>query len=124
RSVRAIAELVLQTLDTETVSRAVGAPAWQEETGEAALGLREHQERVRHRRRAEPLVPRDLVLAAGADRACTRGIGAHVGAALLLGHRHAADRTLLVDRGNHPRVVNVRREARLPLGRDVGLGAE
>ena len=44
------------------------------------------------------------------------GVGAHVGAALLLGHRHAAQRARLVRRGDEPlAVVGQRQEARLPL---------
>ena len=93
--VRAVAELVLEPLDVDRVALAVGREARQEEAGDAALGLREHEERVAHRRRAEPLVAGDLVLGAGAaavERPRRRGVGAHVGAALLLGHRHAAER--------------------------------
>ena len=52
-----------------------------------SLGLRQHQERVAHRRRHEPFVPGDAVAVAVALGA--RHVGAHVGAALLLGHAHA-----------------------------------
>ena len=79
RRVGVVAELVLQTLDVELVARAVGQDARQQEAGEAVVGLREHEEHVRHRRRAEPLVPDDLVLdrrrrrrSAGARRWCWR----------------------------------------------------
>ena len=44
---------------------AVGQDARQQEAGQAAVGLREHQEGVAHRRRAEPLVAGDLVLGPG-----------------------------------------------------------
>ena len=44
-----------------------------------------------------------------------RGVRAHVGAALLLGHRHAHERAVVVARPRHPR---------LPLGRHVRLLAQ
>ena len=66
------------------------------------VGLGEDEEGVAHRRRAEPLV-------AGRSRTRRRArrrsaasrdgrVGAHVGAALLLGHRHPAERAALVAR--------------------------
>ena len=111
----------------EAVARAVGAPARQQEAREPALGLRQHEERVAHRRRAEPLVAGELVLGAGAaaaERARARRVGAHVGAALLLGHRHAAR----ARRSSPPPGAcagrSGRREARLPLRRELGLRAQ
>ena len=62
--VGAVAELVLQALDAEAVAAAVGQDARQQEARQPAVGLREHQERVAHRRRAEPLVAGELVLGA------------------------------------------------------------
>ena len=53
----------------------------------AAGRVGEHEEGVAHRRRAEPLVPGEQVLAVAEPRR-DRLVGAHVGAALLLGHRH------------------------------------
>ena len=92
------------------------------------VGLRQDEERVAHRRRAEPLVAGELVLGAGAAAVQRRrdgGVGADVGAALLLGHRHAAERALLVGRGHEPlAVVGERGEARLPLGGQLGLLAQ
>ena len=91
-----VAELVLQALDVEGVARAVGEDPRQQEAGQAVVGLGQHQEHVRHRRRAEPLVADQLVLRPGAaavQRPCDGRVGAHVRAALLLGHRHAGDRT-------------------------------
>ena len=92
------------------------------------VGLGEDEERVAHRRREEPLVPGDLVLAArpaAVQRPGGGGVGAHVGAALLLGHAHPAQRPLLVRRGDEPlAVVGQRQEARLPLGRQLGLRSQ
>jgi hypothetical protein len=48
--VGAIAELVLQALDVDSVARAVGQPARHEQAGQSALGLGEHQVRVALRR--------------------------------------------------------------------------
>ena len=99
--VRAVAELVLQPLQAEAVALAVRRPAREEEAGEAALGLGEDEEGVAHRRRHEPLVAGQLVLGAGAaavHRAGERGVGADVGAALLLGHPHPGEGAALVRR--------------------------
>ena len=62
--------------------------------------LRQRQEGVRHRRRAEPLVPgQPPALAVGLGAG---GVGAHVRAALLLGHRHADRRARLLRRPAAP----------------------
>ena len=105
---RARAELVLEALDLH--ARA----ALDDEAGEAGGGLGEHEEDVAHRRRAEPLVAGDLVVAV-ADRLGARGVGAHVRAALLLGHRHPAQRAAL---------VVGQRQPRLPLRRQLGVAAQ
>ena len=71
---------------------AVGREARQQEARQPALRLREHEERVAHRRREEPLVPDELVELPASSRTDwrgARGVRAHVGAALLLGHPHA-----------------------------------
>ncbi len=59
RGVGAVAELVLQPLEMQRVDRAVGPKARHEETGQPARRLRQHQERVAHRRRHEPFVAGD-----------------------------------------------------------------
>ncbi len=127
RRVRAVAELVLEPLEMEAVARAVRREAGEEEAGEPFRRLREDQEGVAHRRRAEPLVAGDLVFAArtaGADRHGPGGVGAHVRAPLLLGHRHAAEGAGLL-RGRHrARIVDGRGDARLPLRRDLRLEAQ
>ncbi len=109
----------------EAVALAIGREAGQEEAREAPVGLRQDQERVAHRRRAEPLVPGDLVLRArpaAVQRPGDGGVGAHVGAALLLGHRHPAQRARLVRRGDEPlAVVGERQEAGLPLAGQLRL---
>ena len=63
-----------------------------------AGGLGEHQEDVVHRRRGEPLVPVQGVLAVDAGRPRLGDVGADVGAALLLGHAHAGQRAALLGR--------------------------
>ena len=119
RRVGAVAELVLQALDADRVAAAVGPPARNQKARQTRGCLREHQERVRHRRRAEPLVSRQRV-ATVAGRARDRGVGPDVGAALLLGHRHPAGRAVLLGRRTIRRVVGARREAGLPLGCELG----
>ena len=59
--------------------------------------------------RAEPLVAGQLPLVAAGGLGAG-GVGTHVGAALLLGHRHARERAVL---------VVGRRQPRLPLGRQL-----
>ncbi len=106
---RAGAELVLQALDAEA-----GVAALEQEAGEAAGRLGEGQEDVAGRVGAEPLVAGELV-GAVALRLGAGGVGAHVGAALLLGHRHAGEGAVGVARPG---------EARLPLGGELGALAQ
>ena len=108
RRQRARAELVLQALDPEA-----RVAALDQEARQAGGRLRERQEDVAGRIGAEPLVARDLPRVAVLDGA--RGVRPHVGAALLLGHRHAHERAVVVARA---------RDARLPLGRELGLLAQ
>ena len=108
RGERARAELVLQALDLE--ARA----ALDDEAREPAGRLREHEEDVAHRVRAEPLVAGQLVRAVAGGLGARRA-GAHVRAALLLGHRHAAQRAAL---------VVGQRQPRLPLGRELRVDAQ
>ena len=123
RGVRAVAELVLEALQLEAlVARAVGQHARQREAGDAFAGLREDEEEVAHRGAAEPLVPGDLPPAVVA-RQRARGVGAHVRAALLLGHRHPAQRARLVGPAELG-VVARGGQPRHPLGGHLGLGAQ
>ncbi len=99
------------------MTRAVRQHARHEEAAQAAGRLRQHQERVAHRRREEPLVAGDaealapVVLAVGHGLA---GVGAHVRAALLLGHAHAHGQAGLVAPGLQGRVVGAAGQARAP----------
>ena len=85
------------------------------------------RKRSRHRRRAEPLVAGELVLGPAPPPFSGRGEGgvrAHVGAALLLGHRHARDRRGLLGGRDRAWVVGGGGHERLPLGRQLRLGAQ
>ncbi len=111
----------------EGVALAVGRPARHQEAGDPGLGLGEDEEGVAHRRRAEPLVADQLVLGAGtaAVQRRRRGrVGAYVGAALLLGHRHPAEGAALALRRQRALVVVEREEALLPLRGQLGLLAQ
>ena len=110
RRIGAVAELVLQPLKLDRVDRAVRRKARHEETAQAVIGLRQHQKGVAHRRRHEPFVAGDAVGVAVALRA--RHVGAHVGAALLLGHAHAERHAALCRPRRKARIVGARREDR------------
>ena len=96
-----------------------GAKARHEETGQPVIGLRQHQERVAHRRRHEPFMPGDAIGVAVALRA--RHVGADVGAALLLGHAHAQRHAALCPPWRKGRVVGARRDHRHRLRQQVRL---
>ena len=53
-----------------------------------------------------------------------RGVGAHVGAALLLGHPHPGEGAALARRRRVARVIGGGEDVRLPLGGQLGLGAQ
>src|SRR4029079_3227228 len=79
--VRAVAQLVLEALQPESVEFAVGEAPRHPEAGDTAVGLGEDEERVALGSGEEPLVARDLVLRAGAasiDRPADRRVGAYV----------------------------------------------
>ncbi len=114
RGVGLVAELVLEPLQVERVAGAVGQHARHEEAGQPARGLRQGEEQVRHRRGREPLVPGQPVAAVGAGHG-PGGVGPHVRAALLLGHRHAGDQPALGQRGAQLRVVLAVGQQRLVL---------
>ena len=127
RCVRDIAHLALEADDLQRVLGPVRAPARNEKTGEAARRLRQHEKRVAHRRRDEELVADEFVRLArpfGADGNGARRIGAHVRAALLLGHRHADRHALLLLGGNVARIVDARLDLRQPLRGEVSLQFE
>ena len=126
RRVGLVAELVLQPLDAEGVAGAVGQDSGEEEARESlsasTFRLCEDEKSVGHRCRAEPLVTGQQVLSARAartDRPGDGGVGTDVGAALLLRHRHAEDRRLLI--GRQFWRIAARQRFRHPLCRDVWL---
>ncbi len=122
RCVRAIAELVLQALQAQCVDGSIGRKAGHQETGEPLRRLRQHQQAVAHGRRHEPLVADDGV--ALARRLGARGVGTHVGAALLLGHAHAERDARLVRPRHEARIVAARKHLGHKLARQRRLGRE
>ncbi len=120
RSVRPIAELVLEPLNPEHVALAVRQHPGEQEAGQPIRGLGQHEKRIAHRRRAEPLVPGQRVpagLAGNGLGPC--GVGPHVRAALLLRHAHAGDDPSLQVGALQAGLVCGRREQRLPDRGDV-----
>ena len=98
-----------------------------EKTREAPRRLGQHEKRVAHRRRDEELVADEFVSLAralDADGNRPRRVGAHVRAALLLGHRHADRHALLLIGGNIARIVDARLDLRQPLRGEVSLQFE
>ena len=127
RRVGDIAHLALEPDDLQRVLRPVWPPAGNEKTREAARRLGQHEKRVAHRRRDEELVADEFVsLARALDTHWNRprGIGAHVRAALLLGHRHADRHALLLIGGDVARIVDAGLNLRQPLRGEVSLQFE
>ncbi len=122
-----VAQLVFQALDVELVARAIRAMAGQQEAGQALVGLRQGEEGIAHRRRTEPLVPDQLVGlpgATGTNRIGACAVGAHVGTALLLGHRHTdGDAGLLLHR-QVARVIFAGKDLRQPALGEIRLQAQ
>ena len=112
RRVGTVAELVLEPLDAKRVARSVRQHARQEEARQAAGRLREDEKRVAHRGRAEPLVPGQRVRVT-VERLGAGRVGAHVRTALLLGHRHPAQRAALLAQRAQAGLVGRRRQHRL-----------
>ena len=115
-----VAELVLEALEGEGVAGAVVEGTRHDEAGESAGRLGQHEEDVAHRRRAEPLVAGQAVGLAQ-QRTTRRGdgagrVGAHVRAALLLGHAHARDGPGLPRHGPDAEVVAPARQGGQPAG--------
>ena len=128
RSVGAVAALVLEALDQQAIARAVGQPARQKETRQAAVGARQRDEDIAVRHREEPLVAVDEVgLAWPASRPGGTGDGlrrTQVGARLLLGQRHADRAAALALHRRGRRVVARREDERLPHRREIRLQPE
>src|SRR5699024_4523931 len=99
-----VAELVLQTLDVQGVTAAVVQDPRYQETTEPLRCLGQGEEEIAHRSRGEPLVPGDAVKAFTCGYR-TRGVGAHVRTALLLGHRHPGDEPTFGQGCTQPEVV-------------------
>ena len=130
----AVAEFVFQALDVELVARVIRAVPGQQEAGQPLVSLRQGQEGIAHRGRAKPLVAHQFISLArptSAHRVSTGGVGAHVGAALFLGHGHADSGTGLVSDADIARVVLSIEDFRQPglgqvrlqaQGRDTGEG--
>jgi hypothetical protein len=100
--------LSFKRISVNGVLRTVGQATRQQEAGQTARRLREHEEAVGHRRGEEPLVARQRVVVA------TEGFGAgrvraHVRAALLLRHAHAEGDAALVGDLHLARIVVRRR---------------
>ena len=115
----AVAELVLQPLEPDRVNRPVRRKARHEEATQSLLGLGQHQEGVAHRRRHEPFVAGDAIgIPVGFG---PRHVGAHVGAALLLGHPHAERHAALGPPRGEGRVVGACSHHRHHLGQEIRL---
>ena len=84
--VRPVPQLVLQALDAQRVPAAVGQHARQQEARQALGCLREDQEQVAHRRRAEPLMAGQQVAARFRQGGGAGGVGPDIRAPLLLRH--------------------------------------
>ncbi|CAM5674980.1 hypothetical protein MAUB1S_00030 [Mycolicibacterium aubagnense] len=125
-----VAELVLEPLDEHPVAGAVGQHPGQEETGQPAGRLGQHQEHVPHRCRGEPLVAAQRVGAVAVGGGLG-GPGPDVRTALLLGHRHARGDTRfrsghfqlwVVHPAGQQRLVDLRELGVEPQRRDDGVG--
>ena len=112
RCIGFIANFVLQALDIEPVSSVIRTPSREQEATQPIFRIGKRQEGIRHRGRAEKLVPREDVRSPGpgfgALRSCLCRVGAHIGAALLLRHEHAHSDAFLLFRRNIPEVVFLR----------------
>ena len=123
RRVRTVPEFLFQALEMKRVALPVAGPARHEKAGESAGSLRQHQKCIAHRRRAEPLVTVNHVFIARNAFGASR-VRAHVGPALLFGHRHADQHARFLPSRTERRIVTIRMQARLPLGRQRGIAAQ
>jgi len=122
--VRAIAELVLEALEAQRIDAAVRQNSRQQEAAEPSRRLRQHQKCIAHRCRHEPFVAGDQILAAGpagGHRLRPRGVGAHVGAALLFGHAHADGGAAFLGQAPEGLVVAPRQDLGNPASGEIGL---
>ena len=122
RCVRTVAELVLQALKSKRVDRAVEAETRQQKAREPAGRLRQDQECVAHRRRQKPFMADDRIGVAVRRRG--RGVGAHVGTALLFRHPHAKRHAGFIAPGPKQRIVIARDNLGDDLGSKLRLGSK
>jgi hypothetical protein len=122
--IRNVPHFVFQLVDMNGVLFSIRFPAREQETAQASVRVGQHQESVRHRGRDEELVADQFVClpgAAASQRPGAGGIGAHVAAALLLGHRHADGEPALLFGRQAARVIFAIGNARQPFRGDVRL---
>ncbi|ESU47873.1 hypothetical protein P376_4149 [Streptomyces sp. HCCB10043] len=118
-----VAELLLEPLDAEGVPAPVRQHARHQEARQTPGRLGEHQEEVVHRRTREPLVAAQPPGAVGLLHG-GRGVGTHIGAALLLRHPHPGEQTALGGGRAQPGLVHPAGEQRLVRLREVGGAAQ
>ena len=116
--VGAVAELVLKALEEEAVAAAFFRQPGHEEAGQALIDLRQNEESVRHGRGHEPFMAGDPPFSAD-GRFGAGGVGAHVGAALLLGHAHAERNAVLGESRLLREIIFARQHRRRPLLVDI-----
>ncbi len=125
RGVGAVAHLVLEAEEAEArVARPIGQPAGEEEAGETGGRLRQGEEGVRHRGRAEPFMAGEAIPAGLARGFGAGGVGPHVRSPLFLGHRHADGNTRLLRGGAAGGVVAAGEQAGEPVRRHLRCGAQ
>ena len=114
----------LQPQHLHRVFFAVGPPARQQETGQAARRLRQGQEKVAHRRRNEKLVSDQFIGLAwplDRNREGASRVGANVRASLFFGHGHAERQALLLGRRDIARVIDAGCDFGQPVVGKIGL---
>ncbi len=118
-----VTELVLEPLDPHRIQRAVRQHPGQQEAADALAGLGQHQMGVAHGRGEEELVPHQPVAAILLQQGLG-GIGAHIRAALFLGHAHAYGAATLLGSRQGAGIVFTGQQARYPLGSQFGTVAQ
>src|SRR5690625_4459367 len=127
RSIGAIAQFVLQSLDQDGVLSTIGLPARHEQTGQPPGSLGQNEKTIAHGGRAEPLVARQPILPPrppARHRTGPGGIGRHIRTALLFRHRHAQGGAGLFVPGAIVAIVLSAAQQGLPLPGQLGLMAQ
>ena len=124
--VGAVAHLLLQPLNMKMIELARGSPSWQKKTREALGRLRQDQKSIAHGGGAKPFVSGDQIFPGRrpADTFRLGGIGADIGASLLLRHAHTHEYTLLLLRRTKLGIVNGRKHLFFPLTRQLRFGPQ